>query len=212
MGGKWKQWQILFSWAPKITVDGDCSHEIKRLLLLGRKAMANLGSVLKSRDITLWSSPSNQSYGFSHSLVQVWELDHKEGWVLKKWCFLIVLQEKTLESPLDSREVKPANPNGNQPWIFIGRTDAEAPILWPPYAKSWLIGRDPDAGKDWGQEEKGASEDEMVWLDGITDSVDMNLSNTGRWWRTEKPDMLQSLWSQRVGQDLATEQQQLMNC
>ena len=212
MGGKWKQWQILFSWAPKITVDGDCSHEIKRLLLLGRKAMANLGSVLKSRDITLWSSPSNQSYGFSHSLVQVWELDHKEGWVLKKWCFLIVLQEKTLESPLDSREVKPANPNGNQPWIFIGRTDAEAPILWPPYAKSWLIGRDPDAGKDWGQEEKGASEDEMVWLDGITDSVDMNLSNTGRWWRTEKPGMLQSLWSQRVGQDLATEQQQLMNC
>ena len=123
-----------------------------------------------------------------------------------------MLQEKTLESPLDSREVKPVNPNGNQPWIFIGRTDAEAPILWPPYAKSWLIGKDPDAGKDWGQEEKGASEDEMVWLDGITDSVDMNLSNTGRWWRTEKPGMLQSMWSQRVGQDLATEQQELMNC
>ena len=116
-----------------------------------------------------------------------------------------MLQEKTLESPLDSKEVKPVNPNGNQPWIFIGRTDAEAPILWPPYAKSWLIGKDPDAGKDWGQEEKGASEDEMVWLDGITDSVDMNLSNTGRWWRTEKPGMLQSMWSQRVGQDLATE-------
>ena len=148
MGGKWKQWQILFSWAPKITVDGDCSHEIKRLLLLGRKAMANLGSVLKSRDITLWSSPSNQSYGFSHSLVQVWELDHKEGWVLKKWCFLIVLQEKTLESPLDSREVKPANPNGNQPWIFIGRTDAEAPILWPCDVKNWLTRKVPDSGKD----------------------------------------------------------------
>ena len=100
----------------------------------------------------------------------MWELDHKESWVSKNWCFQIVLLEKALESLLNCKEIKPVNPKGNQPWIFIGRTDAEAaaPILWPPDAKSWLTGKDPDAGKDWGQEEKGEEEDEMVgwhhWL------------------------------------------------
>ena len=123
-------------------------------------------------------SPYSQSYGFSSSHVWMWELDHKEGWVLKKWCFWIVVLEKTLESPLDCKEIQPVHPKGNQSWIFIGRTDAEAeaPILWPPDGKSWLIGKDPDAGKDWGQEEKGATEDEMVgwhhWLSGM----DMSLS------------------------------------
>ena len=102
------------------------------------------------------------------------ELDLKEDWVPKNWCFQTVVLEKTLESPLDSKETKPANPKGNQPWIFIGRTDAKAPILWPPDMKSWLTGKDPDAGKDWGQEEKGATR--MRWLDGITDSMDMSLS------------------------------------
>ena len=101
------------------------------------------------------------SYGFPSSHVQMWELDHKEGWVVNNWCFWIVL-EKTLESPLDCKEIKAVNPKGNQPWIFIGRTDAEAPVLWPPDAKSQLIGKDPDAGKDWRQKEKGAAEDEMV--------------------------------------------------
>ena len=102
----------------------------------------------------------------------MWELDHKEGWVLKNWCFWIVLLEKTLESPLDSKGIKPVNLKGNQPWIFIGRTDAEAeaPLLWPPDVKSWLIGKDPDAGKDWKQEKKGVTEDKMVgwhhWLNG----------------------------------------------
>ena len=93
----------------------------------------------------------------------MWELDHKEGWAPKNWCFRIVMLEKTLESPLNCKEIKPVNPKGNQPWIFIGRTDAEAaaPILWPPDSKSWLIRKDPDAGKDWGQE-KEAAEDEMV--------------------------------------------------
>ena len=105
----------------------------------------------------------------------MWDLDHEEGWVLKSLCFWIVVLEKTLESPLDFKETKPVNPKGNQPWIFTGRTDAkaEAPILWPPEAKSWLTGKDPDAGKDWGQEEKEATEDEVV---SITDSMDMNLS------------------------------------
>ena len=90
------------------------------------------------------------------------KLDHKEGWVSKNWCFQTVVLEKTLESPLDSKEINPVNPNGNQPWIFIGRTDAEAPILGPPDAKNWLTGKDPDAGKEWRQEEKGMTEDEMV--------------------------------------------------
>ena len=108
--------------------------------------------------------PYTQSYGFSSSHAQVWELDHKEGWALKNWCFWTVMVGKTLESPLDSKEIKPVNPKGNQSWIFIGRTDAEAeaPIFWPPDAKSQFIGKDPDAGEDWGQEEEKATEDEMV--------------------------------------------------
>ena len=149
----------------KITVDGDCSHEIKRHLLLGRKAMTNLDSIVKSRDVT-WSTKCSysQSYGFSSSHLGMWELDHKEGWALKNWCFWTVVLEKTPESPLDCKEIKPVHPKGNQPWIFIGRTDAtaEAPILWPPDVKSQLNGKDPDAGKDWSQEDKGATEDEMV--------------------------------------------------
>ena len=105
----------------------------------------------------------SQSYGFSSSHVWMRELDHKKGWVLKNWCFWTVL-EKTLESPLDCREIKPVNPKGNRSWIFIGRTDAEAEtlILWPPDAKNWLIGKDPDTTKDWRQEEKRMTEDEMV--------------------------------------------------
>ena len=100
----------------------------------------------------------------STSLVQMWELDHKQGWTPKNWCFWTVVLEKTLESPLDCKEVKPVNSKGNQPWIFIGRTvaEAEAPLLWPPDVKSWLIRKDPNVGKDGGQEEKGVTEDEMV--------------------------------------------------
>ena len=111
-------------------------------------------------NISLYS----QSYVFSSSHVWMWELDHKEGWALKNWCFQTVMLEKTLDNPLDSKEIKAVNPKGNQPWIFTGRTgaEAEAPILWPPDAKSWLIRNDPDAGKDWGQEEKRVTEDEMV--------------------------------------------------
>ena len=119
---------------------------------------------------------SHQSFGFYSSHVWMWELDYKESWALKNWCFWIVVLEETLESPLDHKEIQPVRPKRNQSWIFIGRTDAEAetPILWPPDAKNWLIGKDPDAGKDWRQEEKGTTEDDM--LDGITDSMDMSLS------------------------------------
>ena len=132
--------------------------------------MTNLDSILKSREIAN-KSPSSQSYGFSSSHEWMWELDHKERWVPKNWCFWIVVLEKTLESSLDW-DCKEIHPKGNESWIFIGRTDAkaEAPILWPPDAKNWLIWKTPDAGKDWRQEEKGMTEDEMVrwhhWLNG----------------------------------------------
>ena len=147
----------------KITADGDCSHEIKRHLFLGRKAMANLDSVLKQRHYFANKGPPSQSYGFSSSHVWIWELDYKESWAPKNWCFWTVVL-KTLESPFDCKEIQPVNPKGDQSWLFIGRTDVEAetPILWPPDAKSWLIWKDPDAEKDWGQKEKGMTEDEMV--------------------------------------------------
>ena len=108
--------------------------------------------------------PSSQSYGCSSGHVWMWELDYKGSWVPKNWCFWTVVLEKTLESSLNCKEIKPVHPKGNQSWIFIGRTDAEAeaPILWPPDVKNWLTGKDPDARKDWRQEEKGTAEDEMV--------------------------------------------------
>ena len=157
----------------KITVDVDCSHEIKRRLLLGREVMTNLDSILKSRHYFATKGPSSQGYGFSSSCVWMWELDYKESWAPKNWCFWTVVLEKILESPLDCKEIQPVYPKGNQSWIFIGRTDAESetPILGPPDVKNWLIGKDPDAGKDWGQEEKGMTEVEMIgWyhqLDGL---------------------------------------------
>ena len=118
--------------------------------------------------------PSSQSYGFSISHVWMWELNHKEGWAMKNWCFWTVVLEKTLESPLDYKEIQPVHPKGDQSWVFIGRTnvETETPIVWPPDAKSWLTWKDPGVGKDWRQEEKG----KMRWLDGITDSMDMRLS------------------------------------
>ena len=117
-------------------------------------------------------APSSQSYGFSSSHVWMWELDCKESWVLKNWCFWTVVLKKTLESPLDFKEIQPLHLKGDQSWVFIGRTDVEAetPVLWPPHAKSWLIGKDSNAGRNWGQVEKGTTEDEMAgwhhWLDG----------------------------------------------
>ena len=149
----------------QIIADGDCSYEIKRSLLLGRKAMTNLDSILKSRDYFADKGLYSQSYGFSSSHVWTWELDHKEGWVLKNWCFWTMVLEKTLESPLDSKEIKPVNPKGNPSWIFIGRTDpeAEAPN-WPPNVKSQLTGKDLDAGRDWRREEKGTTGGWDGWM------------------------------------------------
>ena len=160
----------------KITADGDCSHEIKRCLLLGRKVMTNLDSILKSRDISLPTEVHlvKTSFSSSHAMYGC------ESWTIEKAeyrridAFELVL-EKTLESPLDCKEIQPVHSKGNQSWIFIGRTDAEAeaPILWPPNAKTWLIWKDSGTGKDWRQEERG--QQRMRWLDGITDSMDVSL-------------------------------------
>ena len=120
--------------------------------------------IKKQRHYFANKGPSSQGYGFSSVHVWTWELDHRESWAPKNWCFWTVVLEKTLKSPLDCKEIQLVHPKGNQSWVFIGRTDVEAetPILWPPDANNWLIGKDPDAGKDWGREEKVTTEDEMA--------------------------------------------------
>ena len=165
MGKQWKQWKILF-WVggSKITAGGDCSHEIKRCLLLGRKNMTNLDSILKSRDITLPTRIRSVTamvfpvvmYGCESWTIK--NAEHRRTDAFDLWCW------RRLKSPLDSKEIQPVHPKGNQSWIFIGRTDVEdeTPTLWPPDAKNWLIWKNPDAGTDWRQEEKGTTEDEMV--------------------------------------------------
>ena len=163
---QWKQWETLFGgggfqnhcrwwlqpWNKKVLAPWKkCYDQPRQHMKKQRHYFTNKG-------------PSSQIYVFSSSHVWMWELDYKESWVLKNWCFWTVVLEKTLKSPLDCKEIQPVHPKGDQSWVFIGRTDAEAetPILWPPHAKSWLILKDPDAGKDWVQEEKGKTEDEMV--------------------------------------------------
>ena len=162
--------------------------------------------IKKQRHYFANTSLSSESYGFSSSHVWMWELDYKESWVPKNWFFWTVVLEKTLESPLDSQEIKPVSSKGNQSWIFIGRTDAEAetPILWPPDAKNWLIGKDPDAGKDWRQEERGMTEGAIVGWHHRPQRTWVWI-NSGSWRWTGRPDVLQSMGSQRVGHDRVTE-------
>ena len=169
---------------PQITADGDCSHEIKRLL--GRKVTTNLDSILKSRDITLPTKVCLVKalvfpvvmYG-----CESWTIKRAECWRIdtsELWCW-----RRLSESPLDCKEIQPVHPKGNQSWMFIRSTDAEAetPILWPPDAKSWLIGKDPDAGRDWGQEEKGTIEDEMVgWHHRLNGHGFGRTLGVGSWW------------------------------
>ena len=164
MGKQWKQCQTLFLGAPKSLQMVIAAMKLKDACSLEEKLWQPRQHIKKQRHYFANRGPSSQSYGFSSCHVWMWELDYKERWA--------VVLEKTLASPLNCKEIQPVHPKGNQSWVFIGRTDAEAEasILWPPDAKNWLIGKDPGAGKDWRQEEKGMTEDEMVawhhWLDG----------------------------------------------
>ena len=160
----------------KITADGDCSHEVKRCFTPWKESYDQPRQhIKKQRHYFANKGLSSQGYGFSRGHVWMWELDCEESRVLKNWCFWTVVLEKTLESPLDCKEIQPVHPKGDKPWVFTARTDAEAEtlILWPPHAKSWLVGKDPDAGRDWEQEEKGRQR--IRWLDGITGSMDVSL-------------------------------------
>ena len=149
--------------------------------------------------------PSSQGYSFSSGHVWMWELDYKESWPPKNWCFWTVVFEKTFESPLDCKEIQPVHPKGDQSWVFIGRTDVEAetPILCPPDAKSWLIWKDSDAGKDWRWEEKGMTEWDG-WMASPTQWTWVWV-NPRNWWWTGRPDVLQPMGSQRIRQDWVTE-------
>ena len=171
--------------------------------------MNNLDSIIKKqRHYLVNKGLSSQGYGFSSGHVWMWELDYKESWVLKNWCFWTVVLEKTVESPLDCKEIQPVHPKGDQSWVFIGRTDVEAetPILWPPYVKSWLIRKDPNTGKDWGQEEKGTTEDKMVgwhhrlnahefgWTPGVGDGQG-GPACCGSWGRKESDTTERQNWT-----------------
>ena len=202
MGKQWKEWQILFLMGSKITADGDCSHEVKSHLLLGRKVMTNLDSILKSRDITLPTKVhlvKAMVFPVVMYVCESWTIRKAECWRtddFELWCW------RRLESPLDYNEIQPVHPKRGQSWMFIGRTDVEAetPIVWTPDAKNWLIWKDPDAGRDWWRE-KGTTEDEMVG--GITDSMDMNFSKLQELDREACHASVHGL--QRVGHDWATE-------
>ena len=195
----------------QITADGDCSHEIKMLAPWKKSYDQPRQHIKKQRHYLANKGPSSPGYGFPSSHVWMWELDYKQSWVPKNWYFWTVVLEKTLESPLDCKGIQPVNSKGNQFWIFTGRTDAEAetPMLWPPDMKNWLTGKDPDAGKDWRQEEKGTTEDEMAgwhyWLNTMCLSLSWVWASSGSWWWTGRPVVLQSMGSPRVGHDWATE-------
>ena len=159
MGKQWKQWPTLFFWIPKSLHMVTAAMKLKGTYSWEKSYDQPRQQIKKQRRYFASKGPSSQSYGFSSSHVRLWELDHKEGWAPKNWCIWTVVLKKTLESPLDCKEIQPVTSKGNQFWIFIGSTDAEAeaPILWPPEMKSWLTGKDPEAGKDWRQKEKRGS-------------------------------------------------------
>ena len=165
MGKQWKQWETLFWGAPKSLQMVTAAMKLKTLTPWKKSDDQSRQYIKKQRHYFANKGPSSQSYGFSSSHKWMWELDYKESWVLKNWCFWTVVLEKTLKSLLDCKEIQPVHLKGNQSWMFFGRTDVEAetPILWPSDAKNWLIWKDPDAGKDWRQEEKGTTtKDEMA--------------------------------------------------
>ena len=164
MGKQWKQWQTFFLGAPKSLQVVTATMKLKHTCSLEESYDQPRQYIKKQRHYFVNKGPSSQSCGFSSSHLWKWELDYKESWVPKNWCCWTVVLEKTRKSLLDCKEIKPVNPKRNQSWIFIWRTNAEpeTPILWPPDAKNWLIGKNHNAGKDWRQEETGMTEDEMI--------------------------------------------------
>ena len=196
----------------KITANGDCSHEIIRRLLLDRKMMTNLDSILKSRDIILPTKFCLVKAMVFLVVMYGCECDCEESWALKNWCFWAVVLKKTLESSLDCKEIQPVHSEGDQPWDFFGRNDAKAetPVLWPRDVKSWLIGKDSDAGRDWGQEEKGTTEDEMAgwhhrldgpkseWTPGVGDGQG-GLACCDSWGRKESDTTERLKWTEECG-------------
>ena len=187
----------------KITADGNYSHE-------KTKTKTNYDQhrqhIEKQRHYFVNKGPSSQSYGFSNSHVWMWELDPKESWALENWCFWTLVLEKTLESPLDFKEIKPVNSKGNQSWIFIGRTDAdaEAPVLWPPDAKNWLIRKGRWC---WERLKAGGEGDDRGWDGWMASPTQWTwiLASSGSWCGTGRPGVLQSMGLQRVGHDWVTE-------
>ena len=163
MPKQWKQWQPLYFWAPKSLQMVTAAMKLKDAVPCKESYDQPRQHIKKQSHHFANKGPSGESYGFSSSHVWLWELDCEESWTPKNWCFWTMVLKNTLESPLDIKEILPVHPIGNQSWIFFGKTDVETetPIFWPPYAKNWLIGKDPDAGKDWRQKEKRASEGEI---------------------------------------------------
>ena len=177
MWKQWKQWQTLFSWAPKSLQMVTAAMKLTDVFAPWKKSYDQPKQHIKKQTHYLVDKGlSSQSYGFSSSHVWMWKLDYKESWTLTNWCFWTMVLEKTLESPMDCKEIKLVHPKGNQPWIFIGRTDAEAeaPVLWPPDEKNWLTEKILMLGKIEGRRRRGWQR--LRWLDGITDSMDMSLN------------------------------------
>ena len=191
MGKQWKQWQTLF-WGFKITADGDYSHEIKTLAPWKKSYDQPRQHIKKQRYYFVNKGLSSQGYGFFSSHVWMWHLDYNESWVLKNWSLWSVMLDKTLESPLDCKEIQPVHPKGDQSWVFIGRTDVEAetPILWPPDAKSWHLKR------LWGREwlKVGGEGDDRGWDGWMASPTQWTWVwvDSGSWWWTGRPGVLQS--------------------
>ena len=200
-----KDWLTLFFWATKSLRMVIAAMKLMTLAPWKESYDQPRQHIQKQRHYFANKGSSSQGYGFSSSHVWMWELDYKESWALKNWCFRTVVLEKTLESLLDCKEIQPVHPKGNQSWIFIGRTDAEAeiPILWPPDVKNLLSRKDLDAGKYWRQEDKGMTGWDG-WMASPTWWTWVWVSSRSWWW-TGKPDVLQSMGLQTVGHDWATE-------